>query len=145
MWMFGKTRNIKLALREWMCLRVMTEQTGLYSFCTQHSSTWITLYRSNTSLRQRKWLPPCPLSLPWCPWNAAVDIKNFLIGCPLPRWKCVSALALSQTKHIQTCLYSLWTNMNAWHQQHFLNMHKKAWWIDITHHWQRQQNQLCRK
>ena len=27
----------------------------------------------------------CPLSLPWCPWNAPVGIYNFLIGCPLPK------------------------------------------------------------
>ena len=23
-----------------------------------------------------------PWSLPWCPWNASVEIFNFLIGCP---------------------------------------------------------------
>ena len=43
-----------------------------------------------------------PWSLPWCPWHARVEIDNFLIGCPLPRSKCLGALALLKTKHI-TC------------------------------------------
>ena len=38
-------------------------------------------------------------SLPWCPWNASVKIYNFLLGCPLPRRKCLGALALSITEH----------------------------------------------
>ena len=38
-------------------------------------------------------------SLPWCPWNAPVEICNFITGCPLPRRKCLGALALSKTKH----------------------------------------------
>ena len=44
-----------------------------------------------------------PWSLPWCPWNAPVQICNFIIGCPLPRRKCLGALALSKTK--LTALY----------------------------------------
>ena len=40
-----------------------------------------------------------PCSLPWCPWNAPVEIYNFLIGCPLPRSECLGTLALSKTKH----------------------------------------------
>ena len=38
-----------------------------------------------------------PWSLPWCPWNAPVEIYS----CPLPRKKCLGALALalSKTKH----------------------------------------------
>ena len=40
-----------------------------------------------------------PWSLPWCPWNAPVQICNFIIGCPLPRRNCLGALALSTTKH----------------------------------------------
>ena len=27
----------------------------------------------------------CTLPLPWCPWNAPVEIYNFLIGCPCQR------------------------------------------------------------
>ena len=45
----------------------------------------------------------CPMSLPWCPRNAPVEIYNFLIGCPLPKKKCLGALALSKTKH--TAMY----------------------------------------
>ena len=41
----------------------------------------------------------CPLPLPWCPRNATVEIYNFLIGCLLPKRKCLGALALSKTKH----------------------------------------------
>ena len=40
-----------------------------------------------------------PWSLPWCPSNAPVDNQNVLIGCPLPRRKCLGALALLKTKH----------------------------------------------
>ena len=43
-------------------------------------------------------MPPSH-SLPWCLWNAPVEINNFLIGCPLPRRKCLGAPALSKTKH----------------------------------------------
>ena len=35
-----------------------------------------------------------PWSLPWCLWNASVQIYNFIIGFPLPRRKCLGALAL---------------------------------------------------
>ena len=34
----------------------------------------------------------CPLPLPWCTWNAPVEIYNFLIGYPLARRKCIGAL-----------------------------------------------------
>ena len=35
-----------------------------------------------------------PWSLPWCPENAlAVEIYNFIIGCPLPRRKCLKVPA----------------------------------------------------
>ena len=27
-------------------------------------------------------LQDAPWSMPWCPWNAAVEIYNFLLGCP---------------------------------------------------------------
>ena len=37
-------------------------------------------------------------TMPWCPKNAPVEIYNFLIMCPLPRRKCLDALALSITK-----------------------------------------------
>ena len=48
----------------------------------------------------------CPLPLPWCPWNAPVELYNFLIhvGCPLSRRKCLGAL--SKTKH--TGLMYIW-------------------------------------
>ena len=36
-------------------------------------------------------------SLPRCPWNAPVEMYNFLI--PLPRRKLLGAIALSKTKH----------------------------------------------
>ena len=55
----------------------------------------------------------CPWSLPWCPWNAPVQICNFLIGCPLPRRKCLGALALSKTKHTALALHDMkkiWTS-----------------------------------
>ena len=39
-----------------------------------------------------------PWSLPWCPWNAPLEIYNFLLGCPLPRRKCLGTLALSKNK-----------------------------------------------
>ena len=32
-------------------------------------------------------------------WNAHVEIYNFTIGCPLPRRKNISAIALSKMKH----------------------------------------------
>ena len=38
-------------------------------------------------------------SLPWCPWNAPVEVNNLLIGCPLLKKKCHGALALSKIKH----------------------------------------------
>ena len=41
-----------------------------------------------------------PWSLPWCPWNAPV---NFLIGCPLPRRKCLGAFPF-QKRSIQACI-----------------------------------------
>ena len=50
----------------------------------------------------------CLLPLPWCPWNAPVEICNFLIGCPLPRRKCHGALALSKTRH--TGVTGTWDN-----------------------------------
>ena len=34
-----------------------------------------------------------PWSLPWCPWNAPVEIYKFLIECSLPRRKCLGALS----------------------------------------------------
>ena len=49
-------------------------------------------------MEAKRRLPSCPRSLPWCPWNATVESKNFLLGCPLPRRKCLGALALSKTK-----------------------------------------------
>ena len=41
----------------------------------------------------------CPLPLPWCPWNAPVEIYNFLIGCHLPKRKYLGALAHLKMKH----------------------------------------------
>ena len=41
-----------------------------------------------------------------CPWNAPVQICNFIIGCPLPRRKCLGALALSKTKHTALLHYT---------------------------------------
>ena len=43
-------------------------------------------------------LQDAPWSMPWCPWNVAVEIYNFLIRCPLPRRKCIDVLALSKKK-----------------------------------------------
>ena len=40
-----------------------------------------------------------PWSLPWCPWNAPVEIYNVLKGCPLLRWKCLGACAFSTMKY----------------------------------------------
>ena len=57
------------------------------------------LGRPDTSRRQRRRLPPLPLPLPWCPWNAPAKMYNFLIGCPLPKRKCLGAPAPSKTKH----------------------------------------------
>ena len=54
----------------------------------------------------------CPLPLPWCPWNAPVEIYNFLIGCPLPKRKCLGALALSKTKHTALAMYVDFKNRN---------------------------------
>ena len=51
-----------------------------------------------------------PWSLPWCPLIAPVEIYHFLIGCPLPRGKCISALALSK-KPKQTGLKIQWRNL----------------------------------
>ena len=34
----------------------------------------------------------CPCSLPWCPWNALVEMYNFII-------ECLGVLALLKTKH----------------------------------------------
>ena len=42
----------------------------------------------------------CPLVIALVPLKCyTVKIYNFLIGCPLPRRKCLGALALSKTKH----------------------------------------------
>ena len=41
--------------------------------------------------------------LPWCPWNAPVEIYNFIVGCPLPRRECLGALALSKMKLTGLC------------------------------------------
>ena len=41
-----------------------------------------------------------PWSLPWCPWNALqYKFAKLIIGCPLPRRKCLGAFALSKTNH----------------------------------------------
>ena len=42
-----------------------------------------------------------PWSLPWCPWNAPVEIYKFLIGCPLPRRKCALVPLPFQKRSIQ--------------------------------------------
>ena len=56
--------------------------------------------RPDTSWRQRKAIASMPPGrCLCCPWNATVEMNNFLIGCPLPRRKCLGALALSKTKH----------------------------------------------
>ena len=60
-----------------------------------------------------------PWSLPWCPWIAPVQICNFIIGCSLPRSKCLGALALSKTKHTALVLFTFakdyfFSNKN-WH------------------------------
>ena len=50
--------------------------------------------RRDTSRRQWRQLPPCPMSLSWCPWNDPIEVYNFLKGCqgenalaPLPFFK----------------------------------------------------------
>ena len=40
-----------------------------------------------------------PWSLPWRPWNAPIELYDFLKGCPLPMRKCLGAIVLSKTKH----------------------------------------------
>ena len=40
------------------------------------------------------------LILPRCPWNAPVEIYNFIIGCPSPMRKCLGVLALSKKRCI---------------------------------------------
>ena len=45
----------------------------------------------------------CPWPLPWCPWNAPVEIYNFLIGCPLPKEKMLWCPCLFQKGSIQAC------------------------------------------
>ena len=49
-----------------------------------------------------------PWSLPWCLWNAPVEVDNFLIGCPSPRRKCLDAPALSKLN--RTGLLWKWLN-----------------------------------
>ena len=45
-------------------------------------------------------------SLPWCLCNAPREIYNFLIGCPLPKRKCLGVLAQSRTNHTGLVLSS---------------------------------------
>ena len=60
-------------------------------------------------------------SLRWCPWNAPVETYSFLIGCPLPRRKCLGALASLKTKHTCTGLYSELTR--AIHTMYIVHVH----------------------
>ena len=55
----------------------------------QYHVTWSCYHlstnrRPDTSGRHWRRLPPCPRSLPWCPWNAPAEIYKFLKGCPCP-------------------------------------------------------------
>ena len=52
----------------------------------------------------------CPLVIALVPLKCSVEIYNFLIGCPLPKRKCLGALVLSKTKHTALGIYS--NNMN---------------------------------
>ena len=59
--------------------------------------------RPDTSQRQQRRLHPCPcMVLPWCPWNAPVELFNFNLWCPLPRRKCLVPLPF-QKRSIQAC------------------------------------------
>ena len=74
----------------------------------------------------------CPLPLPWCPWNAPVEIDIFLIGWPLPKRKCLGALALSKTKHTGHTHDEIlpWTRINV--GTYALIMCSDSWWNQIT-------------
>ena len=83
-----------------------------------------------------------PWLLIWCSWNAPVQICNFIIGCPLPRRKCLGALALSKTKHtalwmincilsifsftIRPLYWSKWFFHIHWCRKEILNTRKSA-------------------
>ena len=58
------------------------------------------IVRPDTSRRQRRRLPPCPLVIALVPLKCC---SRYLqcphIGCPLPRRICIGALALSRTIH----------------------------------------------
>ena len=81
-----------------------TTPTHLEIVITANLTTSLTLHGGNGSDCLL-----CPLPLPWCPWNAPVEIYNFFIGCPFPKRKCLGALALSKTKHTGLLLYRIST------------------------------------
>ena len=55
--------------------------------------------RPDTSRRQQRRLPPLPLVIALVPLKCSIEIYNFLMGCPLPKRKCLGALTLSIKKH----------------------------------------------
>ena len=71
------------------------------ALCLQHLEYFYSILGAKACLR-------CPLSLPWCPWNAPGEIYNFLIGCqrenalvPLP----------FQKRSIQPWLWIIYRNL----------------------------------
>ena len=53
-----------------------------------------------------------PWSLPWCPWNA-LEIYNFLIGCPLPR-RC--PFLFKNEAYRPVCFHRLVTTLSIMHK-----------------------------
>ena len=80
----------RLALLDPTCLIVM----GWYAFILwvygSHFWGWCSGV-PDTSRRQRRQLPPCPLVIALVPLKCTVEIYNFLIGCPLPTRKSLGA------------------------------------------------------
>ena len=67
-----------------------------------------------------------PWPVPWCTWNALVGTYNCFLGCPLPRRKCLGALALSKKNPYRSAFlhaFIIFTNYNCKVGKHLTPLH----------------------
>ena len=87
-------------------LKTPRTSPGLYqckrALVLQHTllERWVKI-SMQTSQRQQRQLPPCPLVIALVPLKRLQNcLYNFLIGCPLPKRECLGALALSNKAYM---------------------------------------------
>ena len=93
----------------WGVQRLLTLVKVVKDFDISIVESLLEVFRPDTSRRR---LSPCPWSLPLSPWNAILEIYNFLIGCPLPKSKCLGALGDLKNEAYGPECYYLATNSN---------------------------------